>query len=105
MAYMDGQKHVGRDVFVETDYRDFIHERAVRTADGWDYILNLVSGGEELYNLKKDPGEKDNLINTETSKAEFLRQELRTHLLSDLHENLGSPPSVGCLPVYNGECQ
>jgi len=105
LAYLASSTTPGYDVFDETDYRDYIHERSVRTAGGWKYILNLVSGKEELYNLVTDPGEKTNLIAQEPSQAEALRTELRAHVTHDLHEDLSAPASVGCLPVYKGECE
>ncbi|MFH1490398.1 MAG: sulfatase/phosphatase domain-containing protein, partial [Pseudomonadota bacterium] len=44
----------------------------------WSFVLNFDKGKEnELYNLKADPGEKENLITKETQKAMELELELR----------------------------
>lgn len=105
LPYMAGQESTGRDVFIETDYRDFTHQRAVRTADGWKYIITLESGKEQLYDLNTDPAEKNNLITANAQKASTLKQELEAHVKTDLGSTLAAPASTGCLPVYKGECQ
>ena len=51
--------------------------RAVITADGWKYCYR-PSGESELYNLREDPGERENL---------FVRESMGS-LVSDLHEAL-----------------
>lgn len=44
----------------------------------WAFMLNLGKGkGNELYNLKDDPGERNNLIEAEPEKAMELELELR----------------------------
>ena len=44
----------------------------------WNFILNLDKGkSNELYNLKKDPGEKQNLISDEPERAMELELALR----------------------------
>lgn len=53
--------------------------------DTWSFILNLDKGkGNELYNLKKDPGEKVNLIEKEHVKATEMELELRK-FVANLH--------------------
>ena len=105
VPYIAGEKTAGRDVFLETDYRDFLHERAVRTADGWKYIRNFASGKEELYDLNADPGEKNNLIVAQSAKAAELKDALFAHITNDLHADPNARMSVGCLPVYPKECE
>ena len=105
VPFMTGDTTAGHDVFIETDYRDFTHKRAVRTADGWVYIITLENGKEELYNLNVDPGEKQNLIVQDTTKAGTLRNELRQHIQNDLKANPDTVYTTGCLPVYPTECQ
>ncbi|MSU73944.1 DUF229 domain-containing protein [Candidatus Kaiserbacteria bacterium] len=105
LPYMTGRETgPGRDIFVETDYRDFTHKRAVRTADGWKYIITLESGKEELYNLNVDPSEKDNIVLKEVEKATVLKNQLREHIEVTLGGTLSSPAKTGCLPVYPTEC-
>jgi len=45
----------------------------------WKYITNF-GHMEELYNLKQDPGEKENLINTNLNKKLEMREKLEEHL-------------------------
>ncbi len=103
VPYFSGKKD-GRDVFLETDYRDAIHKRAVRSADGWKYIRNMVNGEEELYDLNADPAEKQNLISSRQKKADDLKAKLFAHITNDLHADPAARFEVGCLPVYPTEC-
>ena len=105
VAYLSGEKTAGRDVFLETDYRDFLHERAVRTADGWKYIRNFANGKEELYDLNTDAAEKNNLISSHAAKATELKNALFGHIENDLHADPSAHFDVGCLPVYPTECK
>jgi arylsulfatase A-like enzyme len=95
----------GYDVFTETDYRDFTHIRSIRTADGWKYIRTLQTGKEELYDLNTDPKELTNLAESNTAKKTELRAKLDTHIVNDLKADPLAKPAIGCLPVYNGECE
>jgi len=62
--------------FSETDYRFYACKRAIRTAGGLKFIYSLDSGEKELYDLKKDPQERVNLINTDQKTAYELEQKL-----------------------------
>lgn len=95
----------GHDVFIETDYRDFIHLRGIRTADGWKYIFNFVNGAEQLYDLKADPVEKNNLVGSNPAKAADLKTKLFAHIRDDLDADPSIRFDVGCLPVYPTECK
>ena len=53
--------------------------RSYRTND-WKFIHNYWDDTEELYNLKKDPDEKNNLINKEKEIAKELREKLNKEL-------------------------
>jgi hypothetical protein len=92
----------GEDVFTETDYRNFTHKRALRTKDGWKYIMTLENGGEELFNLKADPAEKHNLFSEQKAKAGQLKDQLMKHLAALPVSTTGM--STGCLPAYPGQC-
>lgn len=105
LDYISNPQKPGYDVFTETDYRDFTHIRSIRTADGWKYIRTLQTGKEELYNLNTDPKELTDLANTDTSKKAELRAKLDAHIANDLKADPNAKPAVGCLPVYDGECQ
>ncbi len=68
------------DAFLETDYLVRGVKRGVRTADGWKFIHSLDSGVRELYDLNKDPGEKENLVEIEKDRARRLENRLLDHL-------------------------
>lgn len=66
----------------------------IRKGD-WKLILHYANAGKriELYNLKNDPGEKDNLAEKEPATAKVLRERLDRWL-----EETGAQ-----LPVWNGK--
>ncbi len=99
----DDAKLPGRDVFIETDYRNYTHKRGLRTADGWKYIQTLENGKEELFNLRSDPGEQKNLAASNKSKLAQLKDTLNKHVAA-----LPAPTggiATGCLPAYKGQCE
>lgn len=100
---IQGQEKGGRDVFTETDYRNFTHKRALRSADGWKYIQTLENGSEELYNLKADPKEQKNLATGKLAQLEKLKDALNKHLAKIPPPAGGT--ATGCLPVYKGQCE
>jgi len=105
LPYFAGTADAGRDVFVETDYRDFTHKRGIRTADGWKLIVTMETGTEELYNLTNDPKEATDLARKLPQKTAELRGKLDAHLRDDLSADLSKTYTTGCLPVYKGECE
>lgn len=58
---------------------------AIRSG-GWKYALN--GGKEELYDLRKDPGERRNLAASEPAQAAALKKSL----LAELGSGAGGPP-------------
>ncbi len=102
---MKGQEEKSADIYIETDYLDFTHKRGVITPDGWKYIITMENGKEELYYLKKDPGEKDNKATSEKDRStlEELRAKVRKHI-SEMGDNPDKQWTTGCLPVYPTEC-
>ena len=52
---------------------------AIRT-DEWKFILNHYDNTEELYNLKTDPEENNNLVTKENKIVQDLRKILKNHL-------------------------
>lgn len=99
-----GETAAGRDVFIETDYRLFTHKRGIRTADGWKYVLTVETGRQELYDLRKDPGERKDLSAARPELAERLRARVMDH-----YRELGAPIEgglpLGCLAVYGDQCR
>ena len=69
-------EHMDLTAFSETDYRLYVNKRAIRTPDGFKFIYSLDTGMKELYNLKDDPGELDNLIDRHKRLAYELEQKL-----------------------------
>ena len=104
MPYLLGIGGASRDAFIETDYRDYTHKRGIRTKDGWKFVLTLENNNLKLYNLKNDPGETNNLIWENPQVAFDLELRVREHMKA-----MGEDPyktwGVGCLPVYQNQCQ
>lgn len=96
-------RDVSRPIYFETDYRLYTHKRGVQTPDGWKFILTMNGLEKELYDLKNDPGEQKNLVDTEPKKAYELEQILYKHL-KDMHVADGPWP-LGCSPAYADQCQ
>lgn len=99
-----GQPLASADAFVETDYRNAVHLRGLRSADGWKYVLSLDLGSELLFDLAKDPGEQRDLSAAQPARAAALRQRLLEHVAASTP---ASAPArgTGCLPVYQGQCE
>ncbi len=95
----------GEDAYLETDYREYVHERGIRSRDGYKYVINLNTGREELYDLSTDPKEMKNIVETDLAHAATLRAKVRMHMKEDLGADPDERPKIGCLPVYPTECQ
>ena len=104
LSYLQTGKGESRDVFMETDYRNYTHKRGVRTADGWKFIWTMETGMKEFYDLKNDPLETKNMAmeNKEISAKFEKRIE---DFIETTGQNLSGPWSVGCVPVYADQCK
>ena len=71
-----GKKNKCRNVFSETDFRFIYQKSAIRTCSGWKLIYDSQTSARELYNLKTDPEEKENLFEKEPEIAGRLENEL-----------------------------
>jgi len=100
---MTGKEKIGRDAFSETDYRNYTHKKSLRTADGWKFIYTFENNKKELYNLNKDPEEKNNLISGEAQKAYELEQRLFGYI-KNTGQDENKLKETGCLPVYGEVC-
>lgn len=98
-------ERVARDVFSETDYRQFTYKRSIITPDGWKLICTLESNTRELYNLNDDPGETRNLIEAESSRAEALQRKLYDRYKAIGHDLTLRRWDVGLNPVYASQGQ
>ncbi|MBN2372689.1 sulfatase-like hydrolase/transferase [bacterium] len=83
------KKEISLDLYCESVYSklnlNWSPLEGIVTADGWKYIH---APKPELYNLKKDPHEKKNLLSIDTQKAESLKkmyQDLKEELLVKSH--------------------
>jgi arylsulfatase A-like enzyme len=68
--------HMELPAFSETDYRYYAFKRSIRTPKGFKFIYSLDTDTKELYDLKNDPGELENLVEKEKRIAYELEQEL-----------------------------
>jgi len=64
------------DVYAETDYRLFVHQRMVREGE-FKLILDLLDGKREMFNLKSDPHEQKDISSSEPRRTYEMEQKLR----------------------------
>jgi choline-sulfatase len=64
------------DAFSETTFLFKTNKRSLRTHDGWKLIYDLDSLSPELYDLRRDPGEKRNVAVQEAATAKSLIERL-----------------------------
>jgi len=98
-------KAVNKDVYSETDYRQYTYKRSVVTRDGWKFIYTLEDKSRELYNLKTDPGETKNLVSVEQRRAYELEQKLFAHFASIGHDLNAKQWIPGLNPVYDSQAK
>jgi len=91
---------VRRDVFSETDYRQYTYKRSVITPDGWKLIYTLENKGRELYSLQDDPGETTNRVDAEPKLTDELERKLFSHFKSIGHDLTSKRWEIGLNPVY-----
>lgn len=99
---MTDRKHEGEDVYMETDYRLYTHKRGLRTRDGWKLIATIENKRMELYDLKRDPKETQDMAAARPDKVKELEKRLLDH-----YRGLGVSLdnwTLGCSPVYPDQC-
>ena len=64
------------DVYAESDYRLFVHQRMVRQGPH-KLILDLLDGDRELYNLSEDPTESKDISSQNPRRTYEMEQNLR----------------------------
>ena len=99
---MQGQP-AKRDIFAETDYREYTYKRCIVTPDGWKLIYTLEDNSKELYHLPTDPGETKNLVHEEKQRAENLKQTLFAHYRSIGRDLTAERWIKGFNPVYDSQ--
>jgi len=98
-------KTVTKDVYSETDYRQYTYKRSLITKEGWKFIYTLENRSRELYNLKKDPRELKNLVEQEPKRAYELEQQLFAHFKSIGHDLNAKQWIPGLNPVYDSQAK
>lgn len=104
LSYLKTGKGTARDVFMETDYRDYTYKRGIRTSDGWKLILTMEDGKRELYNTMYDPHETNNVEAAYHEIAMALSARVREHIIAT-GQSMEGPWPVGCVPVYADQCK
>jgi arylsulfatase A-like enzyme len=98
-AAMRGESHP-RDVFSETDYRQYTYKRSIITPDHWKLIYTLETRSRELFDLNRDPAELTNLAADEPARADELEARLFEHFRAIGHDLRSQEWSPGFNPVY-----
>lgn len=100
-------RNLSIDAYSETDYRLYTHKKSIRTSDGWKFIYTFAEYPDkmdvkELYNLKEDPYEMNNLIEKRPEIGYKLEQDLFRWIK---YQNISYSSQLGCSPVYMTQCQ
>jgi len=98
-------KTVAKDVYSETDYRQYTYKRSITTRDGWKFIYTLEDKSRELYNMKSDPGETKNLAASDPRRAYELEQKLFAYFKSIGHDLNARQWIPGLNPVYDSQAK
>ncbi len=102
---MRGKDTPPRDCFSETNYRLYTFKRSIRTPEGWKFIMTMESKAKELYNLKSDPNETQNLVTKEPRIAYELEQKLFAHFKEIGHDLSQEKWKTGLSPVYASQAK
>lgn len=92
-----------RDVFSETDYRQYTYKRSIITPEGWKLIYTLESQTRELFDLTADSGEQHDLAAREPDIADELEAKLFAHFKSLGHDLRMQRWEPGLNPVYESQ--
>ena len=98
-------KRASRNVFSETDYRDYTFKRSIITPNGWKLIYTLEEKSRELYCLPDDPGETKNLADQQPQLADQLQGKLFVHFKSIGHDLQSKTWKRGLKPVYRSQAK
>lgn len=104
VAQIEGRQ-APRDLFSETDYREYTFKRAIITPDGWKLIHTLETKTSELYHLPSDPGEMTNRVTKDAEIAGALEKRLFAHFRSIGHDLDRKRWEIGLNPVYNSQAK
>jgi arylsulfatase A-like enzyme len=98
-------KPVAKDVYFETDYRQYTYKRGIQTKDGWKLVYTLENKTRELYNMKTDPHETRNLADQEPRRAYELEQKVFAYFKSIGHDLNAKQWIPGLNPVYDSQAK
>lgn len=98
-------KPVAKDVYSETDYRQYTYKRSISTKEGWKFIYTLEDKSRELYNMHKDPKELNNVVAQEPKLAYELEQKLFAYFKSLGHDLNAKQWITGLNPVYDSQAK
>jgi len=79
-----GRKDSDREVIGEFIF--WAKEHISLTVDNWKYVLYPEEGWEFLYDLKSDPGERNNLAGERTERIRILGEKVREYLKNAIEE-------------------
>jgi len=94
-----------RDVFSETNYREYTYKRSIIAPDGLKLIYTLELRTRELYNLTDDPDETKDLAKAKPDKADELQGRLFEHFRSIGHDLRSRSWPIGLNPVYPSQAK
>jgi arylsulfatase A-like enzyme len=97
------ENHVPRDLFSETNYREYTFQRSIITPDGWKLIYTLESDRRQLFQLDQDPQEANDLSTAEMRIADELQTRLFAHFKSIGHDLKATRWQPGLNPVYESQ--
>ncbi len=92
-----------RDLFAETDYREYTFKRSIVAPDGWKLIVTLETGTRELYDLARDPSETTDLARDEPLRAHGLQRRLFARFKAIGHDLEARSWRRGLNPVYQSQ--
>ena len=81
------------DAFSETTFLYKTKKCSLRTSDGWKLVYDLDSLSPELYDLRRDPGEKRNVAVAEAGRVETLTRRLLKWSTSSASDSYSLQPS------------
>ena len=95
--------HEPRDLFSETNYREYTFQRSIIAPDGWKLIYTLETDRRQLFQLDQDPLEANDLSKTEVARADELQTRLFAHFKSIGHDLTATRWQPGLNPVYDSQ--
>lgn len=98
-------RHEVRDVFAETDYREYTYKRAIISPEGWKFVYTLEDEGRELYDLTADAAELRNLAEDDPDRADALQRRLFDQFDAIGHDLRARDWKTGLNPVYPSQGQ